>query len=300
MPHYRLAGQDFHFACPVPELESFELTNPGLASLRIEVPRTFPPPIALSCQTVGWVGGEHRRVETWSAPPGILLKVAGGSDFYISPGGQSIVRVEEPKARAEQSKNAPPFVLSQLDREILVGPALVLALAMRGTWCLHASAIMRQDRAMLFLGESGQGKSTLAAYLATPENLNSRLVADDILPVTNSAAGLDVWPHFPQLKLPMDSQPGPLLPETVPAGWICVLADAENASNPDLKLLSPFQATQTLLRHTAGTRLLDPELLAKHLAFCAQAAKRIPFYELSYPHRKEALPEIKEILKTLY
>lgn len=283
MPVYRIAGQEIYFSCPVPELESYEAAGAEQELVAFPV----EPPSTLTCQMTSLVGGEMRAVEVWSVPPGTLLKVEGGSDVYLPPGGAEIIRVEESRD------------VTALDREIIVGPALVLALAMRGTWCLHTSAVLHAERALLFLGESGQGKSTLAAYLSTTDNPNYRLVADDILPVTNSAAGLNLWPRFPQLKLPMDSQPGSRLPETVPAGWICVLADADSASNPDLKLLSPSQATQTLLRHTAGTRLLDPELLAKHLAFCAQAAGQIPFYELSYPHRKEALPEIKEILKNL-
>jgi hypothetical protein len=285
MPHYRPAGQDFHFPGSIPELEPFETTQSKLPATGSFVHPSFLENELIS-RTEGWVGGTYRQVETWSTPPGILLKVAGGSDFHISSGGQAIVCAEG---------ITPP--MTGLDREILVGPALVVALALRGTWCLHASAIMQSDRAMLFLGESGQGKSTLAAYLAADHHF--RLVADDILPVITSETGLTVWPHFPQLKLPMDSQPGVSLPEKIPAGWICLLADTDIASNPTLNLLSPSQATQTLLRHTAGTRLLEPELLAKHLEFCAQAARQIPVYELSYPHRKDALPEIKQVLTNL-
>jgi hypothetical protein len=283
MPHYRPAGQDFEFPGPIPELEPFatHCVEPSLVDDPF-VPLSFLGNELIS-RTEGWLGGAYRQVETWTAPPGILLKVAGGSDFYISSGGQTIVRVAN--------------VTPDLDHEILTGPALVLALAMRGTWCLHASAVMQSDRALLFLGESGQGKSTLAAHLAADHHF--RLVADDILPVTTGKTGLNVWPRFPQLKLPLDSQPGTLLPESIPAGWICVLTDTEPEKTPGLKPLSRSRALQALVSHTAGTRLLEPELLAKHLTFCAQVAEHIPFYALSYPHRKDALPEIQEILKSL-
>ena len=291
MKRYRPAGQEFQFPCPVLELESFETDSApgrfplpnGLAS---DSPEAAPPSLARLTQTEGLVGGTLRKVEIWSAPPGLLLQVAGGSDFYIAPQGEFIQRVET-------GGNKAPW--PQLDREILVGPALVLALALRGVWCLHASAVTCNGRALLFLGESGQGKSTLAAFLASAGHPNSRLVSDDILPVTLDN-GLTAWPRFPQLKLPLDAQPGVSLPEKLPVGWICLLEEAES---PCLQNLPATLAAQILLRHTAGARLFPPELLARHLRFCAQAAGTIHTARLSYPRRMSALPDVKVILETL-
>jgi len=290
MAYYRPAGQVFHFALPVSEFEPYQIIGEEPSAV---VPVTVPSPLVLSCRSVGWVGGEQRDVETWSAPPGILLKVAGGSDFYISPGGHSIVRVGQ-----DRNGNSPESFL-RLDREILLGPALVLALALRGTWCLHASAAIFKDNLIVFLGESGQGKSTLAAYLTIPEDANWRLVADDILPVTLSSDNVDAWPHFPQLKLPVEAQPGPSLPEQIPISKICVLTHADMDKMPELELLQPSQSIQVLLRHTAGTRLFDSALLAKHLDFCGRAAEQIPVYTLTYPHREDILPKVRELLENL-
>jgi len=293
MACYRPAGQDFYFACPVPELAPFEISG--------SQPATEAPPVApavLLSRTVGWVGGEQREVESWFAPPGTLLKVAGGSSFYIAPSGRAIVRVEGTKETAPGDSGL-PAQLTALDREILVGPALVLALALRGVWCLHASAVIWRGHSIAFLGESGQGKSTLAACLADAGRPDWRLVADDILPVTDSKAGVDSWPHFPQLKLSMQAQPGPGLPEHIPLDRICVLAHAGKDENPDLLSLASGQAVEMLLRHTAGTRLFDPALLGNHLAFCGRVARQIPFYRLVYPHRKEALAKVQELLESL-
>jgi hypothetical protein len=284
MPRYRPAGQEFTFPCPIPELDAFAIT--GLASphedtlspllpLKTEIGASLAP----TCQTIGWVGGEHRRVQTWSTPGETLLKVEGSRDFLIARRGAQIAWAD------------PSQALTDLDREVLVGPALVLALALRGVWSLHASAVMIGERTLLILGETGQGKSTLAARLAQTHPR----VADDILPVT-SDANLTAWPRFPQLKLPMDSQPGATLPEAIPAGWICLLAPAD-ASSPALKRITPSRAAQFLLRHTAGTRLLEPALLAQHLDFCARAAQQVPAYELTYPHRRDALPRVQALLE---
>jgi hypothetical protein len=197
----------------------------------------------------------------------------------------------------DQGKVQSPSVLSGLDQEILLGPALVFALASSGTWCLHASAAMFSGTVFVFLGESGQGKSTLAAYLA--RNPNWRLAADDILPVRIDTDGLSVLPHFPQLKLPSDAQPGIGLPEHLPLTKVCVLTSAGQEARPELQLLSPGLAMQILLRHTAGTRMFSTEMLGKHLSFCSQAASQVPVYQLTYPHRRDILPGIKDLLEKL-
>ncbi len=253
----------------------------------------------LSCSAVGWVGNKQRQVECWDAPPGWLLKVAGGSDFYIAPAGQAIIPVKDKKFRAIRIQNGAAPSLTRLDREILVVPALVLALAQRGTWCLHASAALFGDQLMVFLGESGQGKSTLAAFLSTPEGSHWRLVADDILPVTIDSKGVIAWPSFPQLKLSSQAQPGVDLPEQILINRVCVLKEADDDSEPGLQLLPVDQSVQVFLKRIAGSRLFAPELLAKHLDFCAQACTRVPEYRLTYPHRREALDRLKELLEKL-
>lgn len=291
MVWYRLAGQEICFSCPVSDLEPYEIAG-------TEDVFAFPLPgsssVTLTSRTTGWVGGEQREVEVWSASPGVLLKVAGGSDFYIAPRGRGIVRVDSSKEDwlTEQQE------VFGLDREILVGPALVLALAQREIWCLHASAAKDEDCLTAFLGESGQGKSTLAGYLDQAGGPEWSRIADDILPVTLLQSGVRVWPHFPQLKLSKEIQPGLRLPEVLPLDRICVLTSAEPDQIPELKLLSPRQALQVILSHTAGTRMFDPALLASHFDFCAGVAGRIPVYGLVYPHRRDALPEVKELLES--
>lgn len=288
MAFYRPAGQDFHFPFPVPELESFEATASQAPAF---MPPAFPAETLL-CHTSGLIAGRQCEVECWSAPPGQVLKIEGASDFYIAPGGQAIVRLNGAKAGVDAS-------LSKLDREVMAGPALVLALAQRGRWCLHASAVTVNERATALLGESGQGKSTLASYLATHGHPDWLLAADDILPVTAGPSGVEAWPRFPQLKLPMKSQPGLIMPEHLPVGRICVLTPAGPDHEPELHLLPPGQAVRMMVRHTAGTRLFDSGLLAKHLAFCARVAEQVAVYHLLYPHSKEKLARVKDLLENL-
>ncbi len=291
---YRLAGQDFCFPDAIPELEPFRISG-GERGLELF---SVPPPRSMIGRTLGWVGGENRQVQVWSAPPGVLLKVEGGSDFYIAPGGREIVRVADYQPVVSEVEPSAPQTLTDLDREILLGPAIVLALAQRGTWSLHASAAAFRGHTFAFVGETGEGKSTLAAYLSEAGGKWHR-VADDILPVTAGSVGMEAWPRFPQLKLSPHVQPGVGLPERLPLDRICVLEPADKDQLPSLLLLPPNESVQVLLKHTAGTRLFDPRLLASHLDFCSRAARQVLVYRLIDPHRKDILPLIKLLLEKI-
>lgn len=263
-------------------MESFatelDLALPSIRSL----PHS-PGRLGLLARTEGWVGGRQRLIEVCSANAGVLLRVDGAGEFFVDSKGETIGRTHSGKAP------------SQLECEIILGPALVLALALRSTWSLHASAAMFMGRVIVFLGESGRGKSTLAWYLS--QCAGWQLVADDILPVRMETSGVEVWPHFPQLKLPAEAQPSLGLPGKLPVGKVCILTPTEG--EPELKPLRTMQGVQALLRHTAGTRLFGPELLSAHLDFCTQAAGKLEVYRLSYPHRRSSLPLVKGLLEGL-
>ena len=281
MPSYRIAGQAIYVSIPLLELDSYEITGEEQ-----EVPASFADSeLNLTCQVTGMVGGEMRRVEVWSGAFGFLLKVAGGGDVCIPLDGRAILPVDDSRK------------VTALDREILIGPALVLALALRGVWSLHASAAMFRDCLVVFLGESGQGKSTLASYLSDPGDGEWSRVADDILPMTVHSR-VDAWPHFPQLKVSPDAQPGPALPEQIPVDRICLMMNAEGGQSAGLQLLERGRAVQVLVGHTAGARLFDPRLLAGHLAFASEVVQRIPVYGMIYPRRLAALADVKKILET--
>ena len=284
MEVYRIAGQELHIPSTISEILPYKILDEGCTNVEnmpIFVESVF------SHSSPGWVGNAYHQVEVWTVFSGIFLKVSGGCSVYISDNERCLVPTEAGKLKSD---------LGEFDRAILLGPALVLALAMRSTWSLHASSAIFKNQTFAFLGESGQGKSTLAAYL---DSENWDRVADDILPATLEASGGRVWPHFPQLKLPPDKQPGFNFPEQLPLDRICVLDSADKNAEPELELLLPSQAIQVLLSHTAGTRLFEPKLLKKHLDFCAGVAEQTPVYRLAYPHRRDALPLVKKLLENL-
>jgi len=285
MPVYRLAGQDLVFLNPIPDLESYRINETASDDGYLPVPDldAFQPD--LISHTNGWIGDTLRNVDIYPSGDFIFLRVEEVGDFIVGMCGETVGKVGASAS------------LSRFEEEVILGPALVCALAGRNLWSLHASAVMFHETTIAFVGETGTGKSTLAAYLS--QNMGWRMVADDILPVTVHPTSLTAMPRFPQLKLPSNAQPGMKLPEQLPLNMICELTPASPDALPVIRSLSPEKAVKVLLSHTAGTRLFDEKTLEKHLAFCAQAVEHVLVYRLTYPHSRDVLPMVKDMLENL-
>ncbi len=73
----------------------------------------------------------------------------------------------------------------------------------RGKMCLHASAVAKDDRAVLFMGLSGAGKSTLASAMI---ERGHALLSDDITVIRERANGsFEAIGSFPSIRLHRDS-----------------------------------------------------------------------------------------------
>src|SRR5690606_21772546 len=149
-----------------------------------------------------WADEGWRAFTCRHHPHGFWLEVQGIGCFAVDAAGQAVTCT----VRAE---GAPLDAVIQA----ATGAPLMLALALRGTWSLHASAALIHGKLAAFAADSGTGKSTLARTL---DEMGARRAADDILPVTLDEGQGHAWPHFPQLKLPLDRQPGLGLPERLP------------------------------------------------------------------------------------
>lgn len=220
----------------------------------------------------------------WRHAQGLRLQIAGAGEFSVTADGTAAIALE-------------PAMADGTLAEVLLGPPLVLALAIHGVWCLHASAVSVEGCVVAFAGESGNGKSTLAASLNGAGGGGWRRLADDTLPVSLDAEGLLALPHFPQLKLPAAEQHPVDAPARLPLAGVFVIAPPEGESAVTVRLLARREAMQALIRHTVAARLFDRPLLAAHLDFCAEAAARVPVWRLGYPHRREALPQVREAIR---
>ena len=119
----------------------------------------------------------------------VCLAWAGVGAFVVRRGCQLVVA---PDPGAEE----------RVLRLFILGPALAMLLHQRGLLVLHATTVSIADRAVIFLGESGGGKSTMAAVFSS---LGHALVSDDVTAVSIGEADPCALPGFPQLKLLPDA-----------------------------------------------------------------------------------------------
>lgn len=174
------------------------------------------------------------------------------------------------------------------ERAALAAPPTVLSLALRGLFCLHASAVETPRGVLAFVGRSGKGKSTLAAHLAARPGEGWALVSDDILPVDL----LSDAPAAFRGTLP-DAPLGD--GRRLPLRAIYVLSNSKR-EEVATSALSRTDAFVTLTRHTVASRLFDPALKARHFDACAAGSARIPVRVLRYPRRLSVLDEVRVAL----
>lgn len=317
---YRVAGRTLVTDVSLAALLAFEARDPVPHKRSAWLESPAEPGWQLVYRGPGWIGAGWRTVECRSGPDGYRVAVDDGGNYWIAADGSAI-------ARLAIDAGAPEHIVT----ETILGPALILALALRGVFCLHASALVHGDQALAFPGESESGKSTLALQISKTGGLAWRRLADDVLPIALSPDGPVALPRFPQLKLPPASQPGGDFPERLPLAAVyaldaprtsgrrtlasghdkdCQEADggidvAEDdsthaAGDPSapgdvaLRRIGAREAMLTLVRHTVAARLFDADLSARHMAFCAAVADALPVRHLGYPHRLGVLPHVRK------
>ena len=181
--------------------------------------------------------------------------------------------------------------------ESLLGPVIIFCLAMDGIFCFHASAVEYKNQAILFIGKSGYGKSTLADYLDKNSDGKFKRIADDIVPVTLTENTFSVLPHFPQLKLPSNQQYSSNRPQCLRVSSIYLLEKIDR--DIDIVVIDKLSAKDsvlTLISHTVASRLFDDGLNSDHLNFCSDIANKIMFNKIPYPHNKKNLLIIKNLI----
>jgi hypothetical protein len=194
------------------------------------------------------------------------------------------------------------------------GPALALALHMRGAFLLHAGAVAVGARAALIMGPSGAGKSTTIAALL---RRGYPLVTDDVAAVTDGPDGPAVHSGPRRLRLYAESAKAagwdrelprlfrhPALDDkrylaldrtcapasTMPIGAICLLRARDSArSGVGIERLAARDAFPALLANLYCGRFLDRGRAARAAARCAELAARVPVLAVSGPDRLDGL-----------
>lgn len=143
-----------------------------------------PPHRALTLMGERRVRDELYRL--WRSSQGFRLEYSHGGTFDLSKDGRLIVWYHDESA------------IMELVRNIVLGPAIALALELAGCFCLHGSGIAFGRRALAFIGPKYFGKSTLATALTTA---GARLLGDDLLVMHPGPSETTIRPGIASVRL---------------------------------------------------------------------------------------------------
>lgn len=169
------------------------MCGPIGSAISLDLPRTSDAPIIQI----------ERGSAIKCAPPEFDVKHQGPSHFQLSLPGQLVCDIDL------DSGDLVVRAAEGLDDEVLAGliaDHVLPRIAGESMCCLHASAVVLEGRAYVFVGPSGAGKSTLAVRLAC--SAGAELLGDDCAAIKAGRAlpthrAGRVWPgSLPLLGLP--------------------------------------------------------------------------------------------------
>lgn len=298
MAFYTAYGLTIQSVLPLPELIAHQA--PPDVVIRLEshsVIASLMPPTDYS------IGVFNDGIFFWWDDVGILT-ATHGREIVVAP----IADVDE-----------------QWFRGFIINEAMAAMLHQRGKLVLHGSAAVIDDGVVVFIGRSGQGKSTTAAALQVRGHL---AIVDDVVAIDlDYMAGVPhVLPAFPQVKLwpeavaalghDVDALPRvtqntekrsyrqaegfPQSPQPLRAIYVLDKGDETH-----IEPLTPQQACFELLTHSYMNHLgglYEVDLLgetgtaAANFQRCAEVARLVPIKRLT---RRFSLPDLAQLVQLI-
>jgi hypothetical protein len=254
----------------------------------------------------------------WTFPDGTVWT------YFYRDGGNYRLRFPE-LADFEVSANGwavrcwpVPGISEDTVDHLYLNQVLPLALSKQGRFIFHASAIEAGSGALVFMGGSGRGKSTLAASFATS---GFSFLTDDGLQVEEENGGYRVLPSYPSIRLWEDSKDALFaedVPIALPVQYTCkprFLADENlafcgtaralqrfyflgegGAGTVEFMPLGPSEALIELVRHSFLLDIEEQDVVSRHFDRLARLVSRPIFYRLDYPRRYEALAHVRHAI----
>ncbi len=238
----------------------------------------------------GWTGGAWRDINVGHVGGATKIRVEGAGTFVVDRRG--LISVHD--ARIIDG------VLGDFAEEVLLGPCLAAALAKHRIFLAHASAVANSaNEAVLFAGNSGTGKSTIARVMSESAGASWTRVADDIVALKTDGTRLTCLTSFPQLKLDARSmQDIATLPDQLHVKAVYA-ASLDIRGGPMQTRLSTAELATQFVKHGVGLRVLGPVGIAAHFEFATAASAAICGYRLSWSHRPDALWALEKALNSL-
>ncbi|MCI0660972.1 MAG: hypothetical protein L0220_07860, partial [Acidobacteria bacterium] len=229
------------------------------------------------------------------------LRFSGMADFLISPDRRLI---------SCHTRGAPQETI----RHLFLDQVLPRLLAGRDRVVLHASAVVVGNEAIAFLGDSGQGKSTISVSLASLSGFGRPLITDDSLLLhrrgeriycvpsypgvrlwdesvsalfEGSAAAVPVAHYFDKSHLNATENHFAFASEEVPLRKIYLLSAEDSESAPEdisITPVAPGEVFGKLLDSCYRLEIDDARRIREEFETLSLIASEVQFARLSYPH----------------
>jgi hypothetical protein len=234
-----------------------------------------------------------RRYTIARTPTGVIVRFYGFVDFEIDAAHRHVTCFRSPGTESEMVSI------------MIIGALVAYLSSVKGHLVLHASAVEIDGRALAVVGNSGQGKSTVATLLCGE---GFPLVTDDVLPieVDEERAGLRCIPGGIELRVRQKSEnvierfapalPGRLTvdgrlaltpPRTsarrLPLGAIVTPECDRTATGIDLRRLGPGEAAMILTRNLRITGWRAPDELRRQFRLVMRTVACTPVLALRLP-----------------
>jgi hypothetical protein len=303
---YAYAGQRIASRLPLPELSELpDSDDGGSPAFRIRLERL---PTCAQRQDLLWrqdflEAASQVTLTCARTPQGHLLEFPGVATIESTPQGD--IRISPWPGASPESV-----------RHVLLDQALPRLIAQRGDFTLHGAAIqLAPNRAIVVVGDSGMGKSTLASAFA---RAGIRVLTDDCLRVQVNGDSAQVIPTYSGLRLWPDSLaqlfPGHDTRSTPMADYSdkrrLTLASAmdpvaleavyvlrsPHGNDIATERLSAQAACMALVRNSFQLDLGDSAHVGHMLRHAARVAETVPVHALSYPRDYARLPAVIDYL----
>lgn len=253
-----------------------------------------------------WSSAGTPQLQIWRAATGTYLRMQylDGLQFWLHSSGQEVwVLLPHSSSTADAVS-------------YLLGPVLGILLRLRGTVCLHASAIVFGDRVIAFAGGEGAGKSTTAAAFSSR---GYRVVTDDIVALKERDGRFHVLPGYRHLCLCPDvveslyGSPS-ALPQLVsdwekrslaegmyqtrfetqalPVGAIYVFGDRQPGFFPQIEPLDRRRGLIALVANSFASKVLDKPRRADELGVLGRLVAEVPVRRLCLGQNSRELDRV--------
>lgn len=239
-------------------------------------------------------------------PRGYRLRFPDLADFTVSASGRHVRCVPVPGTTRPTLEH------------LHLNQVLPLALSRQGRMMFHASVIETDAGAVAFVGESGRGKSTLAAAFAAAGH---RFLTDDSVQFHCDGSRCMAQPGHASIRLWEDSHDALVPPnvrladpvqhtskarvlaggafthcsQPLPLRRIYVLGTGAGNS-PTFTPIRPADALIELVKHSFLLDIEHRDLLARHFDELARIAAFPIHYHLDYPRRYDDLHDVRRAI----